>query len=299
MLYVQKGLETKVVTPMNNSNDFEALLFANPTVITTESKTQTYITSSGRAETIAKGRICSYFFAGELTTNERLKENIVNKSLLVLDYDNDPKDPIDLETMKKAVHDGLAEYNYYLYPSTSYTKELPKIRVIVEPNRVMNEEELSDTTKTLAMLVGLPLDKTSGDYFRIFGLPCTDDEAEFNRVKVINRGLPFEVVSTRGVEKNDSFQPFTFGQEPTRRGRVVTQLERVIDGVGDGQRNTTLASVYGTLIKARMTPAKAMHLLWVLNKSYFNPSLDESEFASVMRSITKRAKRKEATMIEE
>lgn len=296
MLYVQRGLETNKMKPVpSNGTDFETLVQANTTILDKDDKIKIYNMNNNKPETVAKGQKCHYFIAGSMTSDTRQKANIANKSLLVLDYDNDQPEPMPLEYMLDAIKGALKDYTYYLYPSTSFSMKRPKLRVIVEPERVMNDREVKATTAQLGKLVGIPLDPSSGDYARMFGLPCADNLEEFNSIRTINYGVKFPV-ATEAISSDEQIRGLFAGeeddeQEPQhRRSKTITQLERVMTGIGEGGRNTTIASVYGTLVKARMQPDKATELLWLLNTAYFQPPLDATEFASVIRSITKIAK---------
>lgn len=54
---------------------------------------------NGTTETLAKATLCWYFIAGELMNEKRSNANLINRSLLILDYD-DVK--TDIQNAKKS-----------------------------------------------------------------------------------------------------------------------------------------------------------------------------------------------------
>lgn len=298
MLYIQQGLERNKLDPLDTGiSDFETLIQIEPTILPTSTKTIEYVMSNGNSSTVAKGKLCSYFISGEMTELKRKKENIKSRSLIVLDYDNDNKDHIyTLDEIKQAVHNFLDEYNYFLYPSTSYTKEVPRIRVVLEVNKPMDEEDFKRNTAFIADGIGIDWDKTATEYARMFGLPATDDIVEYNRVAVINKtGVPFEIIEDYLKEKKKEPPASRNNQMRTtqNKGRIVQLLEEAVTGVGEGGRNMYFTRLYGTLVTAQMDIEIASYFVRDINALYCNPPLEEAELISVMKSIINREKRKE------
>jgi hypothetical protein len=293
LIYIQKGLAGNQLKRLSTEmDDFERLTTFKPKEISAEEKTRPFNLKGGTT-TYAKAKLCNYYISGKMKSPKRIQDNVISRSVITLDYDNDADTPTTLVEMKEAIHTALQAYSYYLYPSTSYTEERPKLRVIVATTRTMNKGEYMATTQHLADLVGLDIDRGSKDFARMFGLPITDDLEEFNRIKFVNQGAPFPVIDAVDAPADDMADLDDFEKMSFQKSRVVSQLETVLEGVGEGRRNNTLASVYGTLIRANMSPSNAVKLLDALNDFFFYPPVDRREFETVIRSVTRTANREE------
>jgi hypothetical protein len=78
---------------------------------------------------------------------------------------------------------------------------------------------------------------------------------------------------------------------PLHLGRVRRSLsdwrQLVQEGVAEGQRNSTVASLTGHLLWRNVDPLVALELLLAWNRMHCRPPLDDAEVASVVSSITK------------
>lgn len=162
-----------------NMTDFNYLLQVKPQV------------ERGEIAEVKKSK-AKYFLSGELLDNTRKDENMINKSLLVLDYDNIP---ISVEEFKKAIHDKLSDYNYFLYPTISHTVENPRYRLILEPTRAFVASESKRLISRLTSLIGLPCDKASETYSQHMGLPIIVNGSleQYEKEIVVNQGKPYPI----------------------------------------------------------------------------------------------------------
>lgn len=217
--------------------------------------------------------------------------------MLVVDYDNDDKDNLlTLETIQSAVNSNLAEYSYYLFPSTSYTEQQPKFRLIVDAERGMTRAEYVATVKDLAQLIGLPFDNASVQWARMMGLPITDSVQRFKELATIQYGKAFPISEVSDVDTNkertlnirDSFT-YSTGY----KGKVVQLLEEVIQGIGEGSRNVFFTKAFGTLITTQMQADLAIRLCMDWNDNYCSPPLTDTELIGIFNSIYDRERKKE------
>ncbi|MGE7366427.1 VapE domain-containing protein [Desemzia incerta] len=162
-----------------NMTDFNYLLQVKPQV------------ERGEIAEVKKSK-AKYFLSGELLDNTRKDENMINKSLLVLDYDNIS---ISVEEFKKAIHDKLSDYNYFLYPTISHTVENPRYRLILEPTRAFVASESKRLISRLTSLIGLPCDKASETYSQHMGLPIIVNGSleQYEKEIVVNQGKPYPI----------------------------------------------------------------------------------------------------------
>ena len=294
MLYVVQGLTNSSMKAVETEyNDFEAVLRFKTIQIKTEDKYRMIPMPNGTLETVAKARLCWYFLPGELKKGRRSNANLVNRSLLIIDYDSVE---VDMNTKKKIVHDAIGEYSYFLYPSTSYDAETPKFRLVVDAERPMDEHEYPATIKALGELIGLPYDDVShGTWSQLMGFPITDNLEEFDSIKVINRGAAFPVLEPEpeAAKSNGSFTlsyPTRYGDG---KGKTIQLLEEVVQGIGEGSRNSFFAKAMGILLKANMDIEAAIKLMIDWNEYYVQPSLSDKELQAVLKSIISRENQKE------
>ena len=203
----------------------------------------------------------------------------------------------DIQNAKKIIHDAISEYAYFLYPSTSYTQEKPKFRLVVDAERNMNKGEYQATVKALGELIGLPYDDVShATWSQLMGCPITDNITEFDSMKVINPGAAFLVSQSESKEpgRRESFTvnyPTRYGEG---KGKTIQLLEEVIQGIGEGERNSFFARAFGILLKANMDIEAAIKLMIDWNEYYVQPSLSDTELQSVLKSIVSRENKKES-----
>jgi hypothetical protein len=77
-------------------------------------------------------------------------------------------------------------------------------------------------------------------------------------------------------------------EEPSRRGHPIAHWRRLVcDGVPAGERNNTIASLAGHLLRHGVDAAVVMELLLCWNRTRCRPALDDEEVAAVVTSITR------------
>ena len=77
-------------------------------------------------------------------------------------------------------------------------------------------------------------------------------------------------------------------EEPTRRGHPIAYWRRLVcDGVPAGERNKTIASLAGHLLRHGVDAAVVMELLLCWNRNRCRPPLADEEVAAVVTSISR------------
>jgi hypothetical protein len=85
-------------------------------------------------------------------------------------------------------------------------------------------------------------------------------------------------------------------EEPTPRGRPIAHWRRLVcEGVAAGERNNTIASLAGHLLRHGVDTAVAMELLLCWNLTRCRPPLANEEVAAVVTSISRLHARDEET----
>ena len=175
---------------------------------------------------------------------KRSNENLLYRDLIFIDYDDITISP---ETFKDTVHSVLSDYSYILYPTIKHTAEKPRYRLVVKPDKVMNETTYKQVIKEIANKIGLPFDLASLTYSQLQGLPVTTgDPKEYQ--KIVHRGLDYPVP----IETYEPRRQVTTTYTPRRGGqRSITMrvIDTLFEGFGDeGGRNVTVTRFVGLLV---------------------------------------------------
>lgn len=192
-IYYKEGVIGNKLTMRVSDDDFEELLEFKPT-----------IRGNAVSKDVFKKYHAEYFISGELKANNNNEFNtgktwVISRSLLTLDFD---EIELTADDFIAYIDSKLKDFTYYLYPTISYTIEKPRFRLIVKPSRNMNEEEYNETIDALTEIISLPIDKTSREFSRIQGLPCTMNINEFNSLKRVNKATPFPVINIEAKLKH-------------------------------------------------------------------------------------------------
>lgn len=188
MIYTLVGLKGNMDQLEGIQDDFEYLINRKPRIFR----------KSAKAEFIKERQI--NFIAGTLTEraskgNRYLRNNssLIHRTLIVLDFDNIN---VDAETFKQAVHAGLAEFSYYLYPTKSHTPENPRYRLIVKPERNFIQAEHKPLIREIESRIGIKTgDNANETWSQMNGLPVAIGitEDDFRASCVVNHGEPYPI----------------------------------------------------------------------------------------------------------
>lgn len=111
-----------------------------------------------------------YFLAGELKNNTRNNENLIEKQLVVLDYDD-----LDMLYTKfmNTIKEKLAGISYLLYPTISnYVPSLGmRFRLVIDTDRTYTLDENKRLLQNVIDYIGIPCDSASQTYSQLMGLP--------------------------------------------------------------------------------------------------------------------------------
>ena len=140
------------------------------------------------------------FIAGTLTERAskgsryiRSDANLMNRTLIALDFD---KINVDAETFKKAVHDALHPFAYYLYPTKRNTPENPRYRLIVKPDKPFTRWEHKPLIREIESLIGIKTgDNANGTWSQMNGFPTCigGTEKAYREQCFLNRGNAYPI----------------------------------------------------------------------------------------------------------
>ncbi|HEM5677398.1 hypothetical protein HO811_07145 [Streptococcus suis] len=190
-----------------------------------------------------------YCLSGKVTPNEQgqLKRNnqsLVYRDLIFLDYDEIEG---TAESFIEVVSSALFGFSYILYPTIKHTAEKPRYRLVVKPDRVLNEPTYKQIVKEIADKIGLPFDLASLTWSQLQGLPVTSGDPK-DYQKIVERGLDYPVPQSStgqaGAVTTNYHQPRATG----RRSITMRVIDILFNGFGDeGGRNVAMTRFVGLL----------------------------------------------------
>ena len=136
-------------------------------------------------------------------------------------------------------------YSYILYPTINHTVEKPRYRLVVKPDKPMNEYDYKETCQEIADLVGLPFDLSSLTWSQLQGLPVTRDNHE-SYDRVVNIGISYPVNNTLAKEVTTNYSYKT----SYNRSMTMRIIDTLLHGFGDeGGRNVAVTRFVGLLFQ--------------------------------------------------
>ena len=175
------------------------------------------------------------FIAGTLTERAskgsryiRSDANLMNRTLIALDFD---KINVDAETFKKAVHDALAEFSYYLYPTKRNTPENPRYRLILKPDKPFTRWEHKPLIREIESRIGFKTgDDANETWSQMNGLPVAIgiSEEAFRQTTVENHGKPYPITVTPEIEPEKPQRIMDANAEPLDKGLTYKAIENYV-----------------------------------------------------------------------
>lgn len=219
---------------------------------------------------------------------KRSNATLIYRDLIFLDYDTIEVTP---EAFKETVSSALNEYSYILYPTIKHTTEKPRYRLVVKPDKVMNEYDYKATVKKVAELIGIPYDVASLTWSQLMGLPVTKGKLE-DYDKVIHYGSDFPTIQKETITPIEIKQEFKTSVPATSMTMRIINI--LLNGLGsEGGRNVTLTKFVGLLLNkwVNCDITTAYDLALIANEQTTNPlSIDELDktFISVVKMETRK-----------
>jgi len=98
-----------------------------------------------------------------------------------------------------------------------------------------------------------------------------------------------KILMDNGLEESSARQSIREAvEETTRRGHPIAYWRRLVcEGVPVGERNNTIASLAGHLLRHGVDAAVVMELLLCWNRTRCRPPLADEEVAAVVTSISR------------
>lgn len=293
-MYVSKGYKTSKMTPEDTEKTPFERLWALPP------QRATQITDESSLEEIDefKGNEMMYFLAGELKNNTRKGENLLEKELVVLDYDDLGK--MLYTKFVGTIKEKLKGVRFLLYPTIK--NNLPgygmRYRVVIDTDRPYTKKENGWLIQNVIDHIGLPCDPKSKTYSQCMGIPWLNASTS-EKLIVRQEGKPLEVDKFLYKPERQSAETPPFKTDYSFTGKRYTGkfLNKVIEGTAEGNRDVWLTSVIGTMLNQGVEAQNAYVMADVINQNFINPPLSDEQVNKIYLSILNKEIRKRGAAV--
>lgn len=165
MIYKQIGtLTNKLIKVQSNKPPFETIAITQPTIIDDNENKENY-----------KKYQAIQIISGEFSEERnkpiiRNNNNLYYRDLIIVDIEDID---INSEQAIALVQRKLQDFKYLLYATIRHTEEKPRLRLILDPTKKMNEKEYKATIICIMDMLGLKFDKSSFVWSQPQGSPIT------------------------------------------------------------------------------------------------------------------------------
>lgn len=216
----------------------------------------------------------------------RKDDNIINRSVIALDYDV----ITDFKGLDNAICKQLEGYSWAYHTTHSHHTEKPRIRLMVPLNEPVSAEDYRKYSRALANHVGYEVDEASFVPSQAMALPVKRDKDAVYIFKY--NDAPAMAIDdlnqfSTNLENAKKDKPITINYSNQHKKRDSSYWRDVAFGVGEGERNQSLASISGLLLRRYVPPELAYGLVTAWGKSC-NPPMDDGEINKTFNSILKK-----------
>lgn len=223
---------------------------------------------------------------GKLIQKYRNDENIINRNTLALDYD----DITDFKGLYSAICKHLEGYSWAFHTTYNHTTDNPRIRLIVPINEPVSADDYRKYTQSLAHQIGYKIDEGSYQPSRAMALPVRPDK-DIPYIFKYNDAPAITIQELKRLSTNmDELQkdkPFTINYSSQYKKRDSSYWRDIAFGVGEGERNQTLASLIGYLLR-RYVDVNLVYGLAIAWAQQCTPPIDDKEVNNTFKSILKK-----------
>ncbi len=210
----------------------------------------------------------------------RSDDTLLNRSAITLDYD-EIKDFRSLFESFKAKLENVA---WAFHTTYSYTSEKPRIRLIVPLNALVSASDYRKYSNELAKYINYPVDEASFVPSQAMALPVKKSKDSIYIFKY-NDAPAITIEELNKMVVND--EPITVDYSSQFQKRDSAYWREIAFGVGKGERNQTLASLTGYLLR-RYVDANLVYGLVSAWAMTCRPPIKQSEVNRTFKSILKK-----------
>lgn len=210
----------------------------------------------------------------------RSDATLINRSAITLDYD----EINDFKGLYEVLKAKLEHVSWVFHTTYSYTAEKPRIRLIVPLNEPVSASDYRKYSNGLARYIGYPVDESSFVPSQAMALPVKKSKDSIYIFKY-NDAPTIKKEDLNKMVVND--EPITVKYSNQINKRDSSYWREIAFGVGEGERNQTLASLTGYLLR-RYVDANLVYGLVSAWAMTCRPPIEQKEVNRTFKSILKK-----------
>ena len=210
----------------------------------------------------------------------RSDQTLINRTAITLDYDEIK----DFRGLYEVLKTKLEHISWVFHTTYSYTVEKPRIRLIVPLNEPVSASDYRKYSNGLARYIGYPVDEASFVPSQAMALPVKKSKGSIYIFKYNDAPAIKKEELNRMVVKNE---PITVDYSNHFHRRDSSYWREIAFGVGEGERNQTLASLTGYLLR-RYVDANLVYGLVSAWAMTCRPPIEQKEVNRTFKSILKK-----------
>lgn len=226
---------------------------------------------------------------GRIHQKYRKDENVINRSAITLDYD-DINNSDNFKLLYQTISKLLNGCAWAMHTTYNHTTDNPRIRVMIPLSETISSEEYRTYTKAIANYIGFKIDEGSFQPSRAMALPVKQrkDAAyifKYNDQPAIKSEHLNKIVEVTKEKESKKVIKVDYSNQQARRDS--SYWRDIAFGVGEGQRNQTLASLIGYLLR-RYVDVNLVYGLALAWAEQCNPPINDKEVNNTFKSILKK-----------
>lgn len=210
----------------------------------------------------------------------RSDQTLINRTAITLDYDEIK----DFRGLYEVLKPKLEHVSWVFHTTYSYTVEKPRIRLIVPLNEPVSASDYRKYSNGLARYIGYPVDEASFVPSQAMALPVKKSKDSIYIFKYNDAPAIKKEELNKMVVKN---APITVDYSNHFHKRNSSYWREIAFGVGEGERNQTLASLTGYLLR-RYVDANLVYGLVSAWAMTCRPPIEQKEVNRTFKSILKK-----------
>ncbi|MFI8613798.1 primase alpha helix C-terminal domain-containing protein [Staphylococcus capitis] len=210
----------------------------------------------------------------------RSDQTLINRTAITLDYDEIK----DFRGLYEVLKTKLEHVSWVFHTTYSYTVEKPRIRLIVPLNEPVSASDYRKYSNGLVRYIGYPVDEASFVPSQAMALPVKKSKESIYIFKYNDAPVIKKEELNKKVVKNE---PITVDYSNHFHKRDSSYWREIAFGVGEGERNQTLASLTGYLLR-RYVDANLVYGLVSAWAMTCRPPIEQKEVNRTIKSILKK-----------
>mgnify|MGYP002711941977 FL=1 len=230
--------------------------------------------------------------------HRRLKENVMYRQVFSLDYD----DIDDMNRFLNNVRNKMKYFSYFIYSTYRHRDEhneqdknlRPRFRLLIPVDDILEPQEYINYAGALSRYIGEIIDESCFTPIQLSALPVVAGKDKpyhwfINDAPFITREQLDRCLEKYSEEKEEQII-VDYKTANQRKKRDSSHWRNIMFGVEDGERNTSLASLIGYLLRRYVDENLVYGYAYLWGKNC-NPPLSDDRINRTFNSILKKHKR--------